>query len=291
MGRQRARPSRRVDRDVQAIGALTQAVLDGDDLERLLGRIAHEARVLVDAVSGVVVTVSDAGEMTFRGVDGLIVGPLKVGHVMPVNDTLTELALTSATNIVARDVSEIPEAGRAFAAATGTGPLIASPLAQIGSARGVLVVARTVDSPPFGPADISLISTFAAQAASAIELFELRSVERGAEVAAERQRIAGELHDGVVSALLDLQAGVRGLADGTDDAQLVAGIGEADAQLDKAIKTIGGYVVELRGSAPQADLGGAPAGPGNERSHTSDSTGPRIRRAGTRQRPNDRRHR
>ena len=257
MGRQQARPSRRVDRDVQAIGALTQAVLDGDDLEQLLGRIAREARVLVDAVSGVVVTVSDAGEMTFRGVDGLSVGPLKVGHVMPVRDTLTELALTKATNIVARDADEIPLAGRAFAAATGTGPLIAVPLAQIGSARGVMVVARTADSPPFGPADISLVSTFAAQAASAIELFELRSAEQGAEVGAERLRIAGELHDGVVSALRDLQSGVRGLADGTDDARLVAGIDEAVAQLDGAIETIGGYVVELRGSAPRADPGGA----------------------------------
>ena len=252
MGRQSARSSRRVDRDLRAIGALTQAVLDGDDLEQLLHRIAREARVLVDAVSGVVVTVSDAGEMTFRGVDGLSVGPLKLGHVMPVRGTLTELALTKATNIVARDAGEIPPAGRAFAAATGTGPLIASPLAQIGSARGVMVVARTVDSPSFGPADISLVSTFAAQAATAIELFELRSAEHAVEVGAERRRIAGELHGGVVSALRDLQAGVRGLADGTDDPRLAAGIGEAVAQLDAAIETIGGYVVELRESAPHA---------------------------------------
>src|SRR3954467_11648048 len=105
MGRPSARSSRRVDRDLEAIGALTQAVLDGDDLEQLLGRIAREARVLVDAVSGVVVTVSDAGEMTFRAVDGLIVGPLRVGHVMPAHDTLTELALARATNIVASDVA------------------------------------------------------------------------------------------------------------------------------------------------------------------------------------------
>ncbi|MFL5715166.1 MAG: GAF domain-containing protein [Chloroflexota bacterium] len=253
MGRKRVRPFRRVDRDVQAIGALTQAVLDGDDLEQLLDRIAGEARVLADAVSGVVVTVSDAGEMTFRGVAGLNIGPLRVGHVMPVRDTLTEVALTKAANIVARDASEIPLAGRAFAAATGMGPLIAAPLAQIGSARGVLVVARTADSPPFVPADISLVSTFAAQAASAIELFELRSAQRGVEVRDERLRIAGELHDGVVSALRDLQAGVLGLADGSDDGRLAVGIGKAVAQLDDAIETIGGYVVELRRAAPRAE--------------------------------------
>jgi signal transduction histidine kinase len=239
-----------VDRDLQAIGALTQAVLDGDDLEQLLGRIAREARVLADAASGVVVTVSGSpGVMTFRGVDGLSVGPLKVGHVMPVGETLTELALIRGTNIVARDANEIPPAGRAFAAATGVGPLIAAPLAQIGTARGVLVVARTADSPPFGRADISLISTFAAQAASAIVLFELRSAEHEMTVDAERQRIAGQLHDGVVRALRDLQAGVRGLAIGATDGQLVAGIGEAVAQLDTAIGTISGYIVELEASA------------------------------------------
>ncbi len=284
MGRQSARSSRRVDRDLRAIGALTQAVLDGDDLEQLLGRIAREARVLVDAVSGVVVTVSDAGEMTFRGVDGLSVGPLKLGHVMPVRGTLTELALTKATNIVARDAGEIPPAGRAFAAATGTGPLIASPLAQIGSARGVMVVARTVDSPSFGPADISLVSTFAAQAATAIELFELRSAEHAVEVGAERRRIAGELHGGVVSALRDLQAGVRGLADGTDDPRLAAGIGEAVAQLDAAIETIGGYVVELRESAPHAgpDVASpAPATTGSSRP-TSTAAAPPTGRASDR---------
>jgi hypothetical protein len=47
-----------VERDHQAIGALTQAVLDGGDLEQLLGRIARETRLLATAVSGVVVTVA-----------------------------------------------------------------------------------------------------------------------------------------------------------------------------------------------------------------------------------------
>ncbi len=252
MGLQPARAARRVDRDLQAIGALTQAVLDGDDLEQLLGRIAREARVLVDAVSGVVVSVSgNPGMMAFRAVDGLSVGPLRVGHVMPVAETLTELALIRGRNIVARNADEIPLAGRAFAAATGVGPLVAAPLAQIGAARGVLLVARTADAPPFGRADISLISTFAAQAASAMALFELRSAEHALAVSAERQRIAGDLHDGVIRALRELQGGARSLANGATDRQLVIGIQDAVAQLDTAIATISGYVVELEAETAQ----------------------------------------
>ena len=48
------RPTRRVDQDLRAIGALTQAVLDGIDVEQLLGQIAAEARTLVGAALGLV---------------------------------------------------------------------------------------------------------------------------------------------------------------------------------------------------------------------------------------------
>src|SRR4051812_7646728 len=93
MGSPHLRPARRVDRDLRAIGALAQAVLDGDDIEQLLSRVANEARILVGAVSGVVVTVaSDTRTMTFRAVEGLTVGPLHLGRTMPVSGTLTELA-------------------------------------------------------------------------------------------------------------------------------------------------------------------------------------------------------
>jgi len=250
----------RVDRDLRAIGALTQAVLDGDDLEQLLGRIANEARLLVGAVSGVVVTVAGTpGVMTFRAVDGLTVGPLRVGHVMPVRDTLTELALIRGANIVAGNAAEIPPAGQAFAAATGTGAMIVAPLAMIGPARGAIVVARRADAAAFKPADVALVSTFAAQATAAIELFDLRSVEAVVAASAERQRIAAQLHDGVVEALRQLQVAVRGLAAGADD-RVSQGIDEVAGRLGTAIDAVNTYVTELRAPEPAASGGDAALG-------------------------------
>ncbi len=273
-----ARPVRRVDREVQAIGAVTQAILDGDDLEQLLGRIAREARALAGAASGVVVTVAgNPGVMTFRAIDGLSLGPLVVGHVMPVRDTLTELALIRGTNIVARNADEIPAAGHAFAKATGTGPLIAAPLAPIGSARGVVVVARLAEAPPFAPADVSLVSTFAAQAASAIELFELRAAQSAQAVTAERQRIGNDLHEGVVRALRDLQAGVVGLATGTTDRQLAEGIDGAASQLEGAIKTMTEYVAELSDPPPKPELAAADGdGPTAPPSRSASASGSNV---------------
>jgi signal transduction histidine kinase len=246
MGSPHLRPARRVDRDLRAIAALAQAVLDGDDLEQLLSRVANEARILVGAVSGVVVTVaSDTGTMTFRAVEGLTVGPLQLGRTMPVSGTLTELALERGDNIVARTGADIPPAGRAFAAATGTGPLIAAPLIMIGSARGVLVVAKPDGAPPFGRADIQLVSTFATQAGSAIELFQLRAARSQHTLDIERERIARDLHDGVVQSLFGLGMTLRVLAESAADKAAAASMRDAVERLDEAIVTVRAYIEEL----------------------------------------------
>jgi two-component system, NarL family, sensor histidine kinase DevS len=270
MGSPHMRPARRVDRDLRAIGALAQAVLDGDDLEQLLSRVANEARVLVGAVSGVVVTVAgDTGTMTFRAVEGLTVGPLRLGQTMPVSGTLTELALDRGENIVARTAGDIPPAGRAFAAATGTGPLIAAPLIMIGSARGVLVVAKPDGAPPFGRADIQLVSTFATQAGSAIELFQLRAARSQQTIDIERERIARDLHDGVVQSLFGLGMTLRVLSETVADKAAAASLRDAVERLDEAIVTVRAYIEELtRAGRARLRPMGAPLG-----------AQPRVRRA------------
>ncbi len=241
------RPTRRVDQDLRAIGALTQAVLDGIDVEQLLGQIAAEARTLVGAALGLVVTVTGTpGTMRFRAVDGSGGGNVRIGFEMPVANTLTELVLKRGTNFVARSASEMPTPDRDLALAIKVGPLVAAPLAEIGPARGVLVVAKPEGSLPFRPADIQLVSTFASQAASAIELFELRSEETALAAHAERERIARDLTDTVIDALGDVERSVRALATGATDARLAAGIDEAVGQLHGAITTVRTYAVELQ---------------------------------------------
>jgi signal transduction histidine kinase len=138
--------------------------------------------------------------------------------------------------------------------------MIVAPLAMIGPARGAIVVARMANAPAFAPADVTLVSTFAAQAAATIELFELRSAETHLAAAAERQRIAGDLHDGIVAALRELHVGLVALAAGQDD-RLARGIDEAGVRLDSAIAAIGAFVLELRTPPPETAGHGPPAAP------------------------------
>lgn len=243
MADSRARPARRVDRDVRAIGVLTQAVLDEDDLESLLGRIAVEAQRLVGAASAVVATVAGTpGVLTVRGAAWTAAGGPRVGSSMPVLGSLAEEALGRGSVVVAQDAA----AWTGLGDSSRTGPLVAAPLIGGGRAYGVILVSNPEGSRPFRSPDIELVATFAAQAASAIELNELRAAEGRFIVALERERIARDLHDGVIQSLYGLGMSLRALGGRAADPILTAGIHDALFRLDEAIQTVRWYIVELK---------------------------------------------
>lgn len=239
----RARPARRVDRDLRAIGGLTQAALDGDDLEGLLGRIAVEAQRLVGASSAIVATVAGtAGVMTVRATAGSTSVGSRVGSSIPLLGTLAEQALGSDSVVVGPGNA----AGKGLGDSGGIGPLVAAPLTIAGTARGVLLVSNPEGSQLFKPADIGLVATFASQAASAIELTELRAAERHLTVDLERERIARDLHDGVIQSLYGLGMSLRALAGRTADPVLASALHEPLTSLDEAIQTVRWYIADLK---------------------------------------------
>ena len=239
----RARPARRVDRDLRAIGGLTQAVLDGDDLEGLLGRIAVEAQRLIGASSAMVATVAGTqGVMTVRATAGSTVDGSRVGSSIPLLGTLAEQALGSDAVVVGQDFA----VGSGTGDSGGVGPLVAAPLTIAGTARGVLLVSNPEGSQFFKPADIGLVATFASQAASAIELTELRAAERRLTVDLERERIARDLHDGVIQSLYGLGMSLRALAGRAADPVLASALHEPLASLDEAIQTVRWYIADLK---------------------------------------------
>lgn len=239
---------RRVDRDLRAIGAVTQAVLDGEQIDALLGRVAEEARSLVDARLGIVSTI--AGQtVTVRAVAGTTAGPL-VGQTLPAEGSLTAEVLRLGETIAARSPGEMPVRTKRLLESNDIVALVAVPLGQPGTARGVLLVGNVAGAPPFRAADITLIETFAAQAASALELSDLRADEARLALDLERRRIARDLHDGVVQALFGLGIGLRGLADRTIDGGIVSGLVDAIGRIDDTIGVVREFIAGLGSSLP-----------------------------------------
>jgi signal transduction histidine kinase len=93
------------------------------------------------------------------------------------------------------------------------GSTVAVPIRSQQRMIGVLVALRRPGADPFRPGDLPLLTSFAEQAALALELGESNRAQRRVDVLADRDRIARDLHDHVIQRLfasgLQLQSTLR----------------------------------------------------------------------------------
>jgi signal transduction histidine kinase len=90
------------------------------------------------------------------------------------------------------------------------GPTLALPLGAGDAVRGVLLVIRTPDSPPFGENELQVVSSFADQASLALERAESQAERRELELLGDRDRIARDLHDHVIQRLFAVGLSLQG---------------------------------------------------------------------------------
>jgi len=240
------RPARRVERDLQAVGAVAQAVLDSDNSDALLSEIAHAARTLVAAKVAMVITIAGEPEVvTIRALVGVSGGPLAVGSAAPLAGTAIADLVRIGSIMVRRGAHEAPAASRSIMDAYQVGPVVGVPLSSDRVTRGALFVGKATGAAPFRQADIQLIATFAHQAASAIHLSELRAAEATLTVGAEHDRIARDLHDGVVQSLYGLGMSLRASITRSAEPAVVPIVHDALDRLDEAIAAVRKYIAQL----------------------------------------------
>jgi signal transduction histidine kinase len=111
---------------------------------------------------------------------------------------------------------------------------------------GGIGVARAADQPPFAPADLDLLGTFGAQAAIALEYGRARDELRRLAVLAERERVAGELHDGVIQALLGVGLELQALTAASPEWSGAQHLRRIVGGLDEVISDLRNYVFGLQ---------------------------------------------
>ena len=231
---------------LQAGQQITTMLLEGAEEEEALLQIASTAREIAGADTSALVLPGMSGGLVMEIVDGHAHEVL-LGTTMPA-DGRSWAAFTSGVGEVvpslaaARKLELRPM--RQF------GPALYAPLRTAGHSVGVLVLLRRVGSAPFGPSDLALAQSFAAQAALAFVLAEARHAQDVAALLDERERIARDLHDLAIQQLfatgMQLETVRRRAARGVDPAELGTIIEEALDSVDSTVRQIRAIVHALR---------------------------------------------
>ncbi len=237
---------RRAQNRMHAVIEVTQAIMEGES-ERALRLIAHHARVLGGAGQSMVAVPEPGGEtLVVRVADGERAEAL-IGMRMPVRKSLAGEAFRTGNPINVPDVQSDARAHQATATAGRFGPTFSMPLRVAGRSFGTLVVANQRGQAPFAGESLKVVELFATQAAVALEYARLREELQRLAVLEDRERIAKELHDGVIQALFAVGMTLQATEGQVDDPETVrTRLAGAVESIDSAIRDLRNYIFGLR---------------------------------------------
>ena len=235
----------RRERWLESVREVATTLLAGDTARSALQLVARNARELGQADMATI-SVPEGQGLRIIVADGAGADELLDVEV-PLAGSLSAEVIRSEQTMVVADASHStltqPMASRA-----GVGPMILVPLALRTSAAGVLAVGRLAGRPAFGSADIPLLESFAEQASLALEYARAVSEISRLGMIEDRERIARDLHDGVIQSLFAVGIGLQGTAAVVGDTRLADRIQQFVTEIDRVIGDVRSYIFGLRPS-------------------------------------------
>lgn len=226
---------------------ITALLLEGADTDEVLVAVARTARQIDGADTAVLVLPDQDGGLVLEIVDGHAADELRGLRVPPGARSL-DVHASGTGDATASSVQD----GHPLVPMRRFGPALYVPLRSGGQRLGVLVLLRRAGARPFGPADLALSEAFAGQAALAFVLAEARAAQHRASLAAERARIARDLHDLALQQLFGAGVQLEQVRGEPGLSPRVTGL------VDGAQRSLDGAVRQIRATLRALDDGDAP---------------------------------
>ncbi|WP_433699062.1 sensor histidine kinase [Nocardiopsis sp. CA-288880] len=187
------------ERWLEASTEITTRLLSGADTEEVLAHLAAQAREIGGADTAVVMLPDPRarGHLFAEIADGPIAQEI-LGTPVEIHDSACGAVYETGE---ARTVPDLRHANCPMLTHRGYGPGLLVPLGTPGHTRGVLLLGKLSDRPPFTATIRRMLHSFSVQAGVALELAEARRDTERLVVLEERDRIAKDLHDVVIQRL------------------------------------------------------------------------------------------
>jgi signal transduction histidine kinase len=238
--------SRRRERWLVALRDITSEILADSDADSLLARIAEHARDLAGADAATILTTSSTpGRLVVAAAVGAY-APQVRGQAVPASKSISGEVMETGTPFVTEDATAHSTAYQPIIRRGRVGPAIFVALRVRGRATGTLMVANLKGGRSFDQGTVRIVETFADQASVAMAYVRAQADVRRVELLEDRERIARELHDGVIQSLFAVGMGLQGTALITGSPEQAARIEGAVGELDKVIRDLRNYIFGLR---------------------------------------------
>jgi signal transduction histidine kinase len=230
---------------LDSVREVATTLLAGDTARTALQLVAQHARELGDADMATI-SVPEGDGLRIIIADGAGAQELRDVEV-PLAGSLSAEVIRTERTMVVNDASR-STLTQPMVSVAGVGPMILVPLALRTSAAGVLAVGRLAGRAGFGPADLPLLESFAEQASLALEYARAVAEVTRLGMIEERERIARDLHDGVIQSLFAVGIGLQGTATIVGDARVADRIQQFVGEIDRVIGDLRSYIFGLRPS-------------------------------------------
>jgi signal transduction histidine kinase len=221
-----------------ALHEITSALLAGESQEVLMTTIVRSARGLGGADAAAIALPVSEGSSALRVVAADGVGAEELLRAPPKSaGTASHLVLrTGQTQTVRADSGKFDSSLMAIAGVP-IGALMVVPLVIGGRVSGTISLSLSDHAADFSPEALGLLESFAGQASLALDYARVQARSLRLAVVEERTRIARDLHDEPVQALIHLARRLEGMAiestiSGTPTAKLDETRGLAIAVVD-----------------------------------------------------------
>ncbi|MEU4518887.1 GAF domain-containing protein [Amycolatopsis sp. NPDC024027] len=129
------------------------------------------------------------------------------------------------------------------------GSALVVPLRAGDRTSGVLIAVRETGAPSFGAAQLSVVASFADQAALALQLAAQQRAARELDVLGDRDRIARDLHDHVIQRLFAVGLSLQSTQRRTKSPELQKRLGDSIEQMHEVVQEIRTAIFDLHGGA------------------------------------------
>ncbi|MFK0246056.1 GAF domain-containing protein [Amycolatopsis azurea] len=241
--------SRTRERWLEAVAEVNGELLGGASVTDTLNLIAARVRELSAADRVLILLGGEPGQpLTLGVVAGERVIALE-GTSMAGGYPAVDEVLGSGQPSLVPDLGMLAHE-QAEPALDGLGPAAFIPLNSTSGVGGVLVAGRDKGSAQFKAEQIPMLSSFADQAAVALEFGEKQRNQRLLDVLADRDRIAQDLHDHVIQRLFATGMSLQSIVPRVPDAFASDRVTRAVEQLDRTVREIRTSIFDLHTSGP-----------------------------------------